>query len=255
MTSLHGWEFLMHALNLLVWIVSQDEDIHRYSLNSKFSVADENDIVVSSKTPVTFISCSLLDNNRDFLDSGSSKISEADVDEEVISRACGTSLPEDILDNSSDRFEESLKFEISTSCSYPLLDSQLSSSLLTNFNVDPLNITTNALNKKIIQTIMIEFVAAIKQIISILQFSIRICQGLLGPMLWHLIIWILVSLEIKVWFWTWGWIKCKILHGSSWFKQWVNLTHQRSTLKPRPWILLYPIQCSLCQRYAFTSAK
>ena len=144
----------MHALNLLVWIVSQDEDILRYSLNSKFSVADENDIVVSSKTPVTFISGSLLDNSRDFLDSGSSKISEADVDDEVISRACGTSLPEDILDNSSDRFEESLKFEIATSCSYPLLDSQLSSSLLTNFNVDPLNITTSALNKKIIQTIM-----------------------------------------------------------------------------------------------------
>ena len=90
--------------------------------------------MVSSKTPVTFISGSLLDNSRDFLDSGSSKISEADVDDEVISRACGTSLPEDILDNSSDRFEESLKFEIATSCSYPLLDSQLSSSLLTNFN-------------------------------------------------------------------------------------------------------------------------
>ena len=90
--------------------------------------------MISRKPPVTFISGNRLDSNIDFLDNGSSKISEADVDEEVISRTCGTSLPEDILENSSDRFEQSLKFEISTSCSYPLLDSQLSASLLTNIN-------------------------------------------------------------------------------------------------------------------------
>lgn len=124
-------KFFMLALNLLGQVDSQEEYILRIGVNSEVTaVADRNEIVIPKRKSDNF-----LDNKSDFLDSGPSKRSEADVvDQGVFSRTCGTSLLEYLWENSFDMFDQRHKFEVSALCSYPLLDSHSCASLVTSFN-------------------------------------------------------------------------------------------------------------------------